>query len=151
MSDSNIVTRLEVHMATKAQASTCIVYVYSLILGEGQIEKTYFRNEQDIPLLRIRLASLTMSYRQRSIKAFFHVTHRQWEKVVSQMQNHTQVVKGRIYTKERVTNKRALNFHLILFVLSIIDLFTNCMHTIKKKVVPDNLEACPRFVRHSNN
>ena len=34
-----------------------------------------------------------------------------------------------------------------------IDLFTTFMHTILTKVVPDNLKACPKFVRHtcSNN
>ena len=32
-----------------------------------------------------------------------------------------------------------------------IDQFTNFMHTILTKVVPDNLKACPRLVRHSNN
>ena len=32
-----------------------------------------------------------------------------------------------------------------------IDRFTHFMHTILTKVVPDNLKACPMFVRHSNN
>ena len=32
-----------------------------------------------------------------------------------------------------------------------IDQFTNFMHTILTKVVPDNLKACPRFVQRSNN
>ena len=31
------------------------------------------------------------------------------------------------------------------------DGFTNFMHTILTKVVPDNLKACLRFVKHSNN
>ena len=35
--------------------------------------------------------------------------------------------------------------------VSQIHLFTNFMHNILTKVVPDNLKACPRFVRHSNN
>ena len=33
-------------------------------------------------------------------------------------------------------------------MLQRIDLFTNFMHTILTKVVPDNLKACLRFVRH---
>ena len=32
-----------------------------------------------------------------------------------------------------------------------VDLFTKFMHTILTKVVPDNLKACLRFVRLSNN
>ena len=35
---------------------------------------------------------------------------------------------------------------LIWSQLNAIDLFTNFMHTILTKVVPDNLKACPRFV-----
>ena len=35
--------------------------------------------------------------------------------------------------------------------LALIDGFTNFMHIILTKVVPDNLKACPRFVRRSNN
>ena len=37
------------------------------------------------------------------------------------------------------------------FLTWLIDLFTNFMHTILTMVVLDNLKACPRFVRHSNN
>ena len=36
-----------------------------------------------------------------------------------------------------------------VFVM-LTDEFTNFMHTILLKVVPDNLKACRRFVRHSN-
>ena len=33
----------------------------------------------------------------------------------------------------------------------VIDGFTNCIHTILRKVVSDNLKACPRFVQLSKN
>ena len=32
-----------------------------------------------------------------------------------------------------------------------LDRFTNFMHTILTKVIPDNLTACSRFLRRSNN
>ena len=32
-----------------------------------------------------------------------------------------------------------------------IDGFTNSMHTILTKVVPDDVKACQRFVQRSNN
>ena len=38
-----------------------------------------------------------------------------------------------------------------MFRCSLIDGFTNFMHTILTKVVLDNLKASPRFVWHSNN
>ena len=46
-----------------------------------------------------------------------------------------------------VRRKRNLN----ILCTKWIDLFTNFMYTILIKVVPDNLKACPRFVRRSNN
>ena len=43
---------------------------------------------------------------------------------------------------------RCANWRLyIIFASATIDGFTNCMRTISSKVVPDNLKACPRFVR----
>ena len=40
---------------------------------------------------------------------------------------------------------------IVLHLTVRIDRFTNFMHTILTKVVPENLKACQRFVRRSNN
>ena len=39
-----------------------------------------------------------------------------------------------------------MNGHISYYSLIITDLFTNFMHTILTKVIPDNLKACLRFV-----
>ena len=63
-------------------------------------------------------------------------TENKFERIIGMFSN---------FTFKKCQNIFDLNFSFV------IDRFTNFMHTILRKVVPDNLKACPGFVRHSNN
>ena len=57
-----------------------------------------------------------------------------------------------IYPSHSKVRKREVCSRMVLiFYGTLIEGFTNFMHTILTKVVPNKLKVCPRFVQCSNN